>query len=168
MRPGERDDATVSLIGDPVTARVTDLFNVVYEVLLQSLERFFAHTEETDDQLAALADVTIALMLRALRPLGELITTLPVGPEHPGRTAGPSFELFYESDYLMPHREAAWTLLEERLREAATFCDDVRGDCDPLLAQRLAPVQQALVDDRRLARGAPRRQRAGRRARRRR
>ena len=145
VRPGERDDATVSLIGDPVTARVTDLFNVVYEVLLQSLERFFAHTDETDDQLAALADVTIALMLGALRPLGELITTLPVGPEHPGRTAGPSFELFYESDYLMPHREAAWTLLEERLREAATFCDNVRGDCDPLLAQGLAPVQQALL-----------------------
>jgi CDGSH-type Zn-finger protein/truncated hemoglobin YjbI/ferredoxin len=85
-------------------------------------------------------------MLRALKPLGELITTLPVGPEHPGRTAGPSFELFYESDYLMPHREAAWALLEERLREAATFCDSVRGDCDWLLEQRLAPVQEALSE----------------------
>jgi CDGSH-type Zn-finger protein/truncated hemoglobin YjbI len=146
VRPGERDDATVPLIGDPVTARVTDLFNVVYEVLLQGLERLFAHTEETDEQLAALGDLTIALMLRALKPLGELITTLPVGPEHPGRTAGPSFELFYESDYLMPHREAAWTLLEERLREAATFCDGVRDDCDPLLEQRLAPIQQALSE----------------------
>jgi CDGSH-type Zn-finger protein/truncated hemoglobin YjbI len=146
VRPGERDDETVPLIGDPVTARVVDLFNVAYEVLLQGLERFFAHTEETDEQLATLADTTIALMLRALRPLGELITTLPVGPEHPGRTAGPSFELFYESDYLMPHREAAWALLEERLREAATFCDGVRGDCGPLLQQRLAPVQQALSE----------------------
>jgi CDGSH-type Zn-finger protein/truncated hemoglobin YjbI len=85
-------------------------------------------------------------MLRVLKPLGELITTLPVGPEHPGRTAGPSFELFYESDYLMPHRGAAWTLLEERLREAATFCDGVRDDCDPVLQQWLAPVQQALVE----------------------
>ena len=144
VRPGERDDAAVPLIGDPVTARVTDLFNVTYEVLLQGLERFFAHTEETDEQLAVLADLTIGLMLRALRPLGELITTLPVGPDHPGRTAGPSFELFYESDYLMPHREAAWTLLEERLREAATFCDGVRADCDPPLAERLAPVEQVL------------------------
>ena len=26
----------------------------------------------------------------------------------------------------MPHREAAWTLLEERLREAANFCGQVR------------------------------------------
>jgi CDGSH-type Zn-finger protein/truncated hemoglobin YjbI len=146
VRPGERDDDTTPLIGDPVTARVTDLFNVSYEVLLQGLERFFAHTEETDAQLGTLADVTIALMLRVLKPLGALITTLPVGPEHPGRTAGPSFELFYESDYLMPHREAAWTLLEERLRDAATFCGGVRGDCDPELEQRLAPMHQALSE----------------------
>jgi Ferritin-like len=144
VRPGERDDATVPLIGDPVTARVADLFNVAYEVLLQGLERFFAHTEETDEQLATLADLTIALMLRVLKPLGELITTLPVGPEHPGRTAGPSFELFYESDYLMPHREAAWALLEERLREAGAFCDGVRAECDQSLEARLVPVQQAL------------------------
>jgi CDGSH-type Zn-finger protein/truncated hemoglobin YjbI len=144
VRPGEREDDATPLIGDPVTARVTDLFNVAYEVLLQALERYFAHTEETDAQLGTLADATVALMLRVLRPLGDLIPTLPVGPEHPDRTAGPSFELFYETDYLMPHREAAWTLLEERLRDAAAFCDGVRGDCDPSLEQRLAPIQQAL------------------------
>ena len=103
VRPHEyRDD--VPLITDPLTARVTDLFNVSYEILLQILERFFAHTDETDAQLKVLADATIALMQQVIRPLGDLITTLPAGPEHPGRTAGPSFELFYESDYLMPHR----------------------------------------------------------------
>jgi CDGSH-type Zn-finger protein/truncated hemoglobin YjbI len=144
VRPGEREDDRTPLIGDPVTARVTDLFNVGYEVLLQALERYFAHTEETDAQLATLADATVALMLRVLRPLGDLITTLPIGPEHPDRTAGPSFELFYESDYLMPHRGAAWALLEERLREAAVFCHGVRGDCDPTVESRLAPIQQAL------------------------
>src|SRR6478752_2965062 len=115
-------DITVPLISDPVTARCTDLFNVAYEILLQALERYFAHTEETDAQLAALADLTIALMFQVIKPLGELITTLPAGPDHPGRTAGPSFELFYENDYLMPHRDAAWALIEERLREAVEFC----------------------------------------------
>jgi hypothetical protein len=98
LRPGEREDDRTPLIGDPITARVTDLFKVGYEVLLQALERYFAHTEESDAQLATLADATVTLMQRVLRPLGDLITTLPVGPEHPGRTAGPSFELFYESD----------------------------------------------------------------------
>ena len=84
-------------------------------------------------------------MVRVLRPLGGLITTLPVGREHPGRTAGPSFELFYENDYLVPHREAAWIVLEERLRDAATFCGALRDDCDPLTAQPLAPIQDALA-----------------------
>ena len=55
------------LITDPLTARVTDLFNVGYEILLQTLERFFAHTEESDAQLKTLADVTVGLMTRVLR-----------------------------------------------------------------------------------------------------
>ncbi|HXJ24143.1 MAG TPA: ferritin-like domain-containing protein, partial [Streptosporangiaceae bacterium] len=140
VRPHEyRDD--VPLITDPLTAQVTDLFNVGYEVLLQILERFFAHTDETDAQLAVLADATIALMQQVIRPLGDLIPTLPAGPEHPGRTAGPSFELFYESDYLLPHREAAWTLLAERLDVAAGLCGElctspggVGGQLGPVLA----------------------------------
>src|SRR5262249_7148442 len=118
VRPNERG-VDVALITDTVTARCVDLFNVAYEVLLQILERYFAHTEETDAELATLADVTLALMFQVIEPLGELVTTRPVGPEFEGRTAGASFELFYESDYLMPHREAAWALLAERLDEAA-------------------------------------------------
>jgi hypothetical protein len=85
-------------------------------------------------------------MLRVLRPLGNLITALPVGPDHPGMTAGPSFELFYENDYLMPHREAAWALLEERLRDAASFCGLVREIAPTATAAQLGPVQAALRD----------------------
>jgi len=76
VRPHE-DDVEVPLISDPLTARVTDLFNVSYEILLQILERFFAHTEETDAQLKTLADITVGLMIRVIKPLGNLITTLP-------------------------------------------------------------------------------------------
>jgi hypothetical protein len=47
-------------------------------------------------------------MFNVIKPLGQLVTTLPVGEAAPGRTAGPSFELFYQSDYLLPHRDAAW------------------------------------------------------------
>ena len=143
VRPHERD-TEVRLITDPLTARVADLFNVGYEILLQTLERFFAHTEESDAQLQTLADVTVALMVQVLRPLGDLITTLPAGPDYPGRTAGPSFELFYENDYLMPHREAAWALLAERLDEAAGLCLQIQDDHDRAVADRLAPVLGAL------------------------
>jgi CDGSH-type Zn-finger protein/truncated hemoglobin YjbI len=143
VRLPERD-GDVALIGDPLTARVTDLFNVAYEILLQIFERFFAHTEETDAQLKVLADATIGLMLQVIKPLGDLITTLPVGPDHPATTAGPSFELFYESDYLMPHREAAWALLAERLDEAAWLCDAIRTGRGTAIAGQLEPVLDSL------------------------
>jgi CDGSH-type Zn-finger protein/truncated hemoglobin YjbI len=145
VRPCERD-VVVPLITDQLTARVTDLFNVAYEILLQIFERYFAHTEETDDQLATLADATIGLMFRAIKPLGDLITTLPAGPGYEGRTAGPSFELFYETDYLMPHRDAAWALLTERLDEAAWLCQALQEGRGIQLADRLAPVGAALTE----------------------
>src|SRR5262249_33677584 len=46
VRPHQSAD--VPLITDPLTAQVTDLFNVGYEILLQLLYRFFAHTSESD------------------------------------------------------------------------------------------------------------------------
>jgi hypothetical protein len=137
-------DASVPRIGDPVTSSCEDLFDVSHEVLLQMLERYFAHTEETDEQLATLADAAITLMFGLLKPLGDLITTLPVGPERPGMTTGPSFELFYENDHLMPHREAARALLEERLREVASYCRLIQATASERVASELAPVEEAL------------------------
>ncbi len=142
VRPAERD-VDVPLVTDPVTKRVMDLFNVSYEILLLMMQRFFASTEETPAQLKSLSDGTVTLMLGALKPLGDLVTTLPAGPEYPGRTAGPSFELFYESDYVLPHREAAWILLTERLRQAADFCEP-GGPCDPAVTDRLVTIRSTL------------------------
>jgi CDGSH-type Zn-finger protein/truncated hemoglobin YjbI len=142
VRPTERD-VDVPLASDPLARRVMDMFNVSYEILLLMLQRFFARTEETPAQLKVLSDGTIAMMLQAIRPLGDLVTTLPAGPEYPGRTAGPSFELFYESDYVLPHREAAWILLTERLRQAAEFCEP-GGPCDPAITDRLGTIRAGL------------------------
>jgi Ferritin-like len=143
VRQSEHDDS-IPMIGDPVTARCTDLFNVAYEILLQLLERYFAHTEETDAQLSTLANAAVTLMAGVLKPLGDLITTLPVGPEHPGRNAGPSFELFYQDDDLLPHRESAWVLLEERVRDASAFCGVLAKSSPEAVGSALGPVQRAL------------------------
>src|SRR5215813_3091868 len=75
-------------------------------------------------------------MLAGIGPLGRLRTPLPVGKSYPGRTAGPTFELFYECDYLLPHRRAAWALLRERLQEAVHFCDRIRSDAAHLRTAR--------------------------------
>jgi CDGSH-type Zn-finger protein/truncated hemoglobin YjbI len=143
VRPSERDTG-IPLATDPVARQVMDLFNVSYEILLLMLQRFFAHTEETDPQLKALADAAVNLMFQAIEPTGDLVTTLPAGPDYPGRTAGPSFELFYESDYVLPHREAAWVLLVERIRQAADFCEP-GVPCEPRVADGLREVRSGLT-----------------------
>lgn len=145
VRPTERDDST-PLIQDPIAANCTDLFNIGYEVLLLILQRYFAHTEETDSQLATLAQTTLGLMFDVIKPLGQLITKLPIGVEHSGRTTGASFELFYESDYLLPHQDAAWALIEERLREASAFAERIRNRAPDDASGRLEPVATALLD----------------------
>jgi CDGSH-type Zn-finger protein/truncated hemoglobin YjbI len=142
VRPAERD-LDIALVTDPVTRRVMDMFNVCYEIVLTILQRFFAHTEETDAQLKALADASVTMMLQAIRPLGDLVTQLPAGPEYPGRTVGPSFELFYESDYVLPHRVAAWVLLTERIRQAAAYCEP-GAPCDPEVTEALAATKANL------------------------
>jgi hypothetical protein len=134
----------VPLITDPGTTRAMDLLNVSYEVLLQLLSRYFAHTDESPEQLEVLADVSVGLMYTAIKPLGTVVTTLPVGPELPGVTAGPGFELFYQVDYLLPHQKAAWILMEERLRDAAAFARRCGQLCTPALMEPLAKVAKAL------------------------
>ncbi len=134
----------VPLITDPGTARAMDLLNVGYEVLLQLLSRYFAHTDESPEQLEVLAEVSVGLMYAVIKPLGMVVTTLPIGLDLPGITAGPGFELFYQVDYLLPHKAAAWVLMEERLRDASAFARRCGQVCTPALMEPLAKVARSL------------------------
>lgn len=113
-------------ISDPTTAACSDLFNAVYELLLQLISRYFAFGHETSRQRQVLASTAVGLMFRAIKPLGLLLARLPVGPEHPDVTAGANFQLPYRSNFLLPHRRSAWLRFAERLEELASFADGVR------------------------------------------
>ena len=89
-------------------------------------------------------NVSVGLMYSVIKPLGTVVTTLPVGPDHPGATAGPGFELFYQVDYLLPHQEAAWVLMEERLRDAAAFARRCGQLCTIALMEPLAKAAKSL------------------------
>jgi hypothetical protein len=143
VRPVE-SGADVPLISWHFTVRIADLLNAVYEVTLQVLARYFNHTDESEAQLQALADVAFFLMEECISVLGEIVTRLPVGGEYPGRTAGPAFELFYDADWLLPHRDAAWQLIGERLNELADFASSCRDECPPDMLKDLAPVADKL------------------------
>jgi hypothetical protein len=63
-----------------------------------------------------------------MRNLGPVLTALPVGPEFPGRTAGPAFEIVRPAFFVLPHREAAWKILRERLETLADVCAGLAGE----------------------------------------
>ncbi|HUB76565.1 MAG TPA: ferritin-like domain-containing protein [Solirubrobacteraceae bacterium] len=145
---GVEPDAYIS---DPTTAGCSDLFNAVYELLLQMIARYFAFGHETPQQRAILARAAVALMFDAIKPLGLLLARLPVGPEHPGRTAGAIFQLPYRSSFLLPHRRAAWFRYAERLEELAGFAaklePPVGADTLATLAGRLGVIGAELMDN---------------------
>jgi hypothetical protein len=134
----------VDLIGHGFTARCADLLNATYELILQLLARYFAHTDETPAQLNALIAVAVGLMKLVVKPLGSLVTRMPMGPDHPEHTAGPALELFYETDYLLPDRVAAWTIMEERMREVADLATRCRDECIPTFMPPLSRITDAL------------------------
>jgi hypothetical protein len=113
-------------ISDPATGGCSDLFNAVYEVLLQMIARYFAFGHETPGQRRVLARTAVDLMFGAIKPLGLLLAALPVGPDHPGLTAGASFQLPYRASFLLPHRRSAWLRFAERLDELAGFAAGLR------------------------------------------
>jgi hypothetical protein len=121
-RPPDVEAETLT-ITDPLTAQVADLFNAINETTLQALSRYFVHSGETADQVTTLATTAKHLMNWVMRPLGSLLTTLPVGPHRPGVLAGPAFEIVQPSFYVLPHREAAWRILAERLQQLADRAD---------------------------------------------
>jgi nitrite reductase/ring-hydroxylating ferredoxin subunit len=137
--PGGASVPDPTLITDPTTAGVADLFNASYEVMLQMLIRFFAHTEESEEELRTLSKTAVGVMALIIKPLGKLLTTLPVGADSPGKTAGPNFE-FYRTSYLLPQRHAAWVLMHERLLELADYC--ARLGARPSAPAELAPIAE--------------------------
>ncbi len=118
---------TGPLITDPTTAAVSDLFNVVNDLILQMVCRYFAFGHETAEQHGTLADAAVTLMFGAIKPLGLLLASLPVGDELPGKTAGANFQLAYQANFLLPHRRVAWIRFAERLEEAAAFAAGIEG-----------------------------------------
>jgi hypothetical protein len=133
------------LLTEPATRRVAELFNLGYEVVLHVLTRFFTHTDETDEQLGTLIEVAFGLMGGVMRPLGTALARLPAGPDHPGRTAGPAFEMYYQMGNFVPWRDAAWALLSERAAVLASRCaEEARQDGAPTAVAAAAQAAAAV------------------------
>jgi CDGSH-type Zn-finger protein len=138
-----------TLVEDPTTHFVADLYNVAYDTMLLMLLRFFAHAEESEAELEQLSRATLRLMTTVLRPLGEALAKMPVGPGQPGRTAGPGFG--YNRDiHLLPHKRSAWIFFGERLRQLALATTRLRTEKDgslPLEVEEAAAALEAMAEE---------------------
>jgi len=111
-----------TLIEDPTTAQVADLANGLYEVTLQVLSRYYIHHRESAAEFDTLARTPKHLMNWVMRELGPVLTALPVGPSRPGRTTGPTFDIARPAIFLLPHQDAAWKIIKERLDALQQAC----------------------------------------------
>lgn len=102
-------------ITHPLTREVMALFNNAYELMLMMLLRFYAHTDETEAELNTLKYATFfPFMSMVIRPVGELLTTMPAYKDKEFPKAGASFEISSTIQFL-PHKAAAWTIFHQRL-----------------------------------------------------
>jgi hypothetical protein len=85
------DKATRDLVTDQEARSAMIVFNRSYYLMAQLMIQHFGYTPDASLRRSRLMNAAIDVMTGMLRPLAELIVTLPSG--RPGRTAGPSFEL---------------------------------------------------------------------------
>jgi hypothetical protein len=134
-------------ITDATTGQCSDLFNAVYELVLQMIARYFAFGHETAEQREVLASICVGLMTRVVAPLGTLLARLPVAAGTSTRTAGAGFQLPYRTSFLLPHRRAAWIRFNERLNELAEFGENIRlaarldADADDVIGAVSEPMR---------------------------
>jgi hypothetical protein len=108
----------VTIIDNPDTRRVAELFNESYEVMLLLLLYLYSDQVKSEDQTNGLMDAAFfPFMTMFIRPLAEILTELPAfaryDPKH-FETAGPGFELAGDV-VLFPNLEQTWNLFQERI-----------------------------------------------------
>jgi hypothetical protein len=124
--------------------------------MLLLLIRFFAHA---DDNKALLQEIQAAaffpFMTMVIRPVTEILTTLPAFSGARPERAGPSFHVYPNTNFL-PHNRSAWNILYERFQELAQDAKAVSqlqgmpkrmsyvAESVELMRQRLASVLRPL------------------------
>jgi len=111
-----REHQNLNVICDPLTSKVVDLGNALYALMMRTFAQVFSPAPLPRELRVGLAATTTELMY-AMSAMGEAATKLPIGPSHPGRTAGLTFALSMSSGQLV--QRCAAQILAERVAELA-------------------------------------------------
>lgn len=139
-------------IVEPVTAKVVDLGNSIYALMIRTLSQVFAPAPLPRELRADLAAST-TLLMSALSRVADVATRLPVDAAHPGLTAAPNFELPGSAGQLVQQcaarilgeRSAELAAAARRLAQSAPLAD-VADDLDGL-AQRFEEMHRRFEAD---------------------
>lgn len=134
-------------IVDPLAARVVDLVNSIYALMIRALSQVFAPAPLPRELRLSLASGTTVLM-SAMGRAADVATRLPADPARPGLNAGPNFDLPGSVGQLV--QQCAARILGERAAELAGAARhlardvplaDVANDLDAL-AQHFEDLHQ--------------------------
>ena len=110
---------------DPVALATAELFDASYRTMLRFLLRLLMSTDESARESSALTAVGFfPMMTMVIRPLAEVLTSLPAHTPEDGTRAGPPFAVDGSVGFL-PHREAAWAVLSAELTDLAARAGEV-------------------------------------------
>ena len=110
------DQPEMARMSDPVTAKVVDLGNALYALVMRTFAQVFSPAPLPRELRVELSAAATELMY-AMSLVGEAATTLPAGGANAGATAGLTFALPISSSQLV--QRCAAQILSERTRELA-------------------------------------------------
>ena len=131
-----------TLITNPAAREVLGLFNSAYETLLLLMYRLYGHPHLESLQVTALAYTLFPMMTQVIRPLAEILTSLPAFDHPSDQRAGPSFEIATAIS-LLPHAAAAEQVLTEKLQALSATALGLGQRHD--LPDRLTSIGQNLM-----------------------
>ncbi|MBD3677133.1 MAG: CDGSH iron-sulfur domain-containing protein [Rhodobacteraceae bacterium] len=110
-------------INDPEAAKVLDLGNSIYNLMLRFLSQSFGRDPGEASHKRLFTTLARELM-SVLTPVGEHLASLPASPDHPGVNAGISFTMIRDIERL-PAGPGEMIFLSERLEEIARHAEYV-------------------------------------------
>ncbi|MEH2458921.1 ferritin-like domain-containing protein [Nostoc sp.] len=108
-------DYNTNVVTVPQTRVVMEIFNESYFLMIQLMVQHFGLTPTGSLRRSKLMNAGIDVMTGMMRPLGELLMSMPSGKR--GKTAGPSFEI--DTPSYIPTPEVAMTAIARRFERLA-------------------------------------------------
>lgn len=134
-----------TLLRNEYTREVSDLFDGIYNLMLRILQYTFSNNTTDKKNRIFFSSLSINLMVRVLKPIGESLTFLPYGSNNEGKKSGPSFSMVRHV-FLPEEFDVAYKIVIEKIndliRKAENLIEDPRAPVQlKLAAQNLSSLR---------------------------